>query len=92
MLDWMLSDDMQPQFISFGIESSFTIFITYLVSTVPGTAHQATSNIDTGGVNTYTTSRLRVNYLCIFLLNTVDKLAFYMHVFLIYVCLQKHCL
>ena len=28
-------------------------------------------------VNTYTTSRLRVNYLCIFLLNTVDKLVFY---------------
>ena len=45
-----------------------------------------------GSVNTYTTSRLRVNYLCIFLLNTVDKLAFYMYVFLIYVCLQKHCL
>ena len=43
-------------------------------------------------VNTYTTSRLRINYLCIFLLNTVDKLAFYMYVFLIYGCLQKHCL
>ena len=43
-------------------------------------------------VNTYTTSRLRVNYLCIFLHNTVDKLAFYMYVFLIYGCLQKHCL
>ena len=41
-------------------------------------------------VNTYTTSRLRVNYLCIFLLNTVDKLAFHMYVFLIYGCLQKH--
>ena len=33
-----------------------------------------------------------VNYLCIFLLNTVDKLVFYMYVFLIYVCLQNHCL
>ena len=43
-------------------------------------------------VNTYTTSRLRVNYLCIFLLNTVDKLAFYMYVFLIYGCVQKYCL
>ena len=43
-------------------------------------------------VNTYTTSRLRVNYLCIFLLIAVDKLEFYMYVFLIYVCLQKHCL
>ena len=43
-------------------------------------------------VNTYTTSRLRVNYLCIFLVIAVDKLEFYMYVFLIYVCLQKHCL
>ena len=46
----------------------------------------------TGSVNTYTISRLRVNYLCIFLLIAVDKLVFYMYVFLIYVCLQKHCL
>ena len=43
-------------------------------------------------VNTYMTSRLRVNYLCIFLLIAVDKLGFYMYVFLIYVCLQKRCL
>ena len=43
-------------------------------------------------VNTYTTSRLCLNYLCLFLLITVDKLVFYMYLFLIYVCLQKHCL
>ena len=35
---------------------------------------------------------LRVNYLCTFLLIAVDKLGFYMYVFLIYVCLQKRCL
>ena len=35
-------------------------------------------------VNTYTTSRLCVNYLCIFLLIAVDKLEFYLYVFLIY--------
>ena len=43
-------------------------------------------------VNTYTTSHLCISFLCLFLLITVEKLERFTCIFIIYVCLQKHCL
>ena len=73
--------------------ASFFVNFVLLTNQFTGAWTRYTGTLQgTPTVNTYTTSPLRDNYLCIFLLNTVDKLAFYMYVFLIYVCLQKHCL
>ena len=71
------------------LKTSSNLLEHWWVGTCPGVI---TCHFPLCSVITYTTSRLRVNYLCIFLLNTVDKFVFYVYVFLVYGCLQKHCL